>query len=83
MGFDEKIGDHIPELVREFVTLCITEFVSVDGGDSTKSQRSKGDDWVSWNFVQRLTPFLLVISKCDDRLRLRILGSTSSKPRFV
>lgn len=22
MGFDEKIGDHIPGLVREFLTLC-------------------------------------------------------------
>jgi hypothetical protein len=43
MGFDEKIGDHIPELALKSVTLCITEFVSVDGGDSTNSQRSKDD----------------------------------------
>lgn len=42
MGFDEKIGDHIPELVREFVTLCITEFVSVDGGGLYKISAFEG-----------------------------------------
>lgn len=54
MGFGEEISIHSPGLIREFVTLAITEFLSVDSWKLYKISAPEGRKLVSRDFVQNL-----------------------------
>lgn len=61
MSFDEEIGDHIPGLVGEFVTLLPSQnSFPLMASDSRKSQLSRGGEWISRNLLQSLLWIYLV-----------------------